>query len=197
MNIKASVGRPREFDEDEVMEKIMNLFWEQGYEGTGLSDIMKSTGLQKGSLYKAWGSKHGMYIRALAHYDRMAVDGAVTLLTSERPPFERITDFLSIPIIAAWDNQDWRGCFLCNASADHAALDEETRNLVQRGYGKMGRALAGAVTALQPDWAEDKVTQTAQHLLAVYSGLRVMARSAMPRATLENAREAALSTLRT
>lgn len=196
MNIKASVGRPREFDEDEVMEKIMNLFWEQGYEGTGLSDIMKATGLQKGSLYKAWGSKHGMYIRALAHYDRMAVDGAVKLLTSERPALERITDFLSIPIKAAWDDQDWRGCFLCNASADHAALDEETRNLVQRGYGKMGRALASAVSTLYPAWTEDKATQTAQHFLAVYSGLRVMARSAMPRAVLESARNSALTVLK-
>lgn len=197
MNMKASVGRPREFDEDEVMEKIMNLFWEQGYEGTGLSDIMKATGLQKGSLYKAWGSKHGMYIRALTHYDRMAVDGAVKLLTSDRPAMDRIGDFLSIPIKAAWDDKDWRGCFLCNASADYAALDEETRNLVQRGYGKMGRALARAVTSLHPGWSENKVTQTAQHLLSVYSGLRVMARSAMPRDTLENARTSALSTLRT
>lgn len=195
MSMKASVGRPREFDEDEVIEKIMNLFWEHGYEGTGLSDIMKVTGLQKGSLYKAWRSKHGMYIRALTHYDRMAVDGAVRLLTSERPAMDRLSDFLSIPINAAWNDQDWRGCFLCNASADHAALDEETRNLVQRGYGKMGRALGKAITALHPDWPEDKVTQTAQHFLAVYSGLRVMARSAVPRDTLENAKASALSAL--
>lgn len=197
MNTKASVGRPREFNEDEVMEKIMNLFWEQGYEGTGLSDIMKSTGLQKGSLYKAWGSKHGMYIRALTHYDNMVVDGGVKMLTSDQPAHTRLEAFMSAPINAAWDDQDWRGCFLCNASADHAATDEETRALVKRGYGKLERAISVAVSALHPEWEDAHVKQTAQHLLAVYSGLRVMARSAMPREFLENVRDSALSTVRT
>ena len=67
-------GRPREFDEADVLAKIMSLFWERGYEGTGLSDIMNATGLQKGSLYKAFGSKQDMYVRALTHYERLIVD---------------------------------------------------------------------------------------------------------------------------
>jgi len=42
-----NVGRLRKFDEDEIIEIIMSLFWKQGYEGTGLSDIMPATGLKK------------------------------------------------------------------------------------------------------------------------------------------------------
>ncbi len=58
------VGRPRGFDETKVLKKVMELFWSRGYEGTGLADIISSTGLAKGSLYKTFGNKQNMYIQA-------------------------------------------------------------------------------------------------------------------------------------
>jgi len=190
------VGRPREFDEDEVMSKIMGVFWQHGYEGTGLADIMKATGLQKGSLYKAFGSKHGMYIKALKQYEHMVVDGGVTMLTTstERPEI-RLKTFMSAPIEAAWKDRDWRGCFLCNASVDHAAMDDETRQQVKRGYEKLEKALRVPIAQIQPKWPTSKVAQMAQLLLSVYAGMRVMARSAVERQRLEGARDMALASV--
>ncbi len=187
------VGRPREFDEDEIISKIMGVFWKLGYEGTGLSDIMEATGLKKGSLYKAFGSKHGMYIRALKHYELMVVDGGVTMLTtSTEPPDVRLKTFMSAPIEAAWRENDWRGCFLCNASADHAAMDEITRQQVKRGYDKLEKALRLPIAEIQPEWSSEKVAKNAQLLLSVYAGMRVMARSAVERQRLEGAKDMAL-----
>ena len=190
-----SVGRPREFDEADVLTKIMSLFWEKGYEGTGLSDIMAVTGLQKGSLYKAFGSKHEMYVLALAHYEHLMVDAAANALKTDGDPVERIRAFLSAPIDAAWNRNDQRGCFLCNASADHAALDLETQALVIRGYAKLEAALRVAVSEVRADWPPPTVGQFAQLLLSVYSGLRVMARARVKRDRLEGARNAGLTLL--
>ena len=76
-------GRPREFDPDETLSKIMRLFWENGYEATGLSEITSVTGLGKASLYKAFGNKQSMYLKALKHYEGLMVDAAVAVLCSK------------------------------------------------------------------------------------------------------------------
>ena len=186
------VGRPREFDEEEVMTKIMNRFWKYGYEGTTLSDIISVTGLQKGSLYKAFGSKQNMYNLALGLYDRTVVKGAEALLTGNRPPLERIDAFLSFPIDAAFVNNDRRGCFLCNASSGYSGASPETLEQIQRGYKKLSRGLTAALEELRPLQSRENNAARTQMLLAVYSGLRVMARTAKTKQELEQARDSAI-----
>jgi AcrR family transcriptional regulator len=173
-----SPGRPRKFDEDETLSKIMQLFWENGYEATGLSDIIKVTDLGKASLYKAFGNKQSMYVKALSNYERLMVDGAVVVLRSrELAPLERIDAFLSSPIVAVRDNNDRRGCFLCNAAADRASLDEETGTLVRRGYDKMRAAIAHSLSEAFPNLPQQTINTRAEVVLTTYSGLRVMSRT--------------------
>ncbi len=189
-------GRPREFDPDETLSKIMHLFWEHGYEATGLSDITKATGLGKASLYAAFGNKQSMYLKALAHYDARVVEGAVRILRApDTAPLARIDAFLSAPLTALGDHADSRGCFLCNASADRAALDAQTATLVRTGYDKMRRAIVHALSQARPDMAQDARDQQAQLILTVYSGLRIMARSAKTLETLKPAKNAVMEIL--
>ncbi len=60
--------RPREFDTGEVISKITLLFWEKGFAGTSLDDIMRVTRLKKGSLYSSFGNKEKLFTLALKHY---------------------------------------------------------------------------------------------------------------------------------
>lgn len=196
--MSGQIGRPREFDEGEVLTDIMSAFWKTGYEGTGLAQITKVTGLQKGSLYKAFTDKHDMYVKALAHYEKNVVDGTVkSLISGKATPYKRIKAFLSAPINAAWNKDDWSGCFLCNASADYAAHDDDTRALVARGYSKLERALITPIAEIHPEWSKRKVEQNAQLCLTIYTGLRIMARAAVERKQLEGARDACLAMLNT
>ena len=64
------MGRPREFNEEEALAKIMDVFWARGFEGATVSDLMAATGLKKGSLYAAFGDKRAMYLKALALWIR-------------------------------------------------------------------------------------------------------------------------------
>ena len=190
------LGRPREFNEDDVLTDIMSVFWRNGYEGTGLAQIIKATGLQKGSLYKAFENKQDMYVKALAHYEKNIVDKAVkSLISGSEPPFERVKAFLSTPVKASFNESDRRGCFLCNASADFAAHDDETRALVARGYGKLERGLKAAIEQIHPDWTPYKLETSAQLCLSVYAGLRNMSRAALEKNRLEGARDACLEML--
>ncbi len=62
------VGRPREFDVEQVLDAAMKAFWANGYESTSLADLVSVTGLHKGSLYQAFGDKHSLFIQTLNRY---------------------------------------------------------------------------------------------------------------------------------
>ena len=63
-----TVGRPREFDPDEVLETAMELFWEHGFDGVSISDLTDATGINRRSLYAAFGSKEELFGRAVRRY---------------------------------------------------------------------------------------------------------------------------------
>lgn len=64
------MGRPRQFDEDQVLARAMVVFWEKGYDAASLADLQRATGLTKSSLYKAFESKEGLFRRVLDCYHR-------------------------------------------------------------------------------------------------------------------------------
>ena len=65
-------GRPREFDVDSALERAMELFWRQGYEGTSLADLTRELGLTRPSLYAAFDSKETLFLKALDLYEARA-----------------------------------------------------------------------------------------------------------------------------
>ncbi len=196
MRDPTTMGRPREFDEDEALLKIMEVFWAKGFEGTTLNDLVTATGLRKGSLYAAFGDKRAMYLKALTLYDRTAIDGAVRLLTGTGAPEKRIGEFLQSAIDAVAVQKDRRGCFLCNASVDQAMLDSETEHSVKVSLGRLGRALEEVLSELTVTSIEDERCHAiAQHLLSVYFGLHVLAKAGHPVRALKDAKKAALRTI--
>lgn len=62
------MARPREFDEDEVLDRALHVFWEKGFDAASLADLQQATGLTKSSLYKAFESKEGLFRRVLERY---------------------------------------------------------------------------------------------------------------------------------
>ena len=187
------LGRPREFDEDEALAKIMHVFWAKGFEGSSMSDLVAATGLRKGSLYAAFGDKRAIYLNALALYDRTAINEAVRVLTGTGTPRRRIGEFLQSAIDAVAIHNDRRGCFLCNASVDQAVLDLETGRSVKASLRRLGSALEVALLGLPAITIDDKRRHAeAQHILSVYFGLRVLAKAGYPVRALKDAKKAAL-----
>ena len=88
------MGRPREFDEDGVLERALHVFWRLGYEATSVTDLMEATGLAKGSLYKAFGDKRSLFLKALDRYlerGRDALRHTLTDAPTVREGLERFT----------------------------------------------------------------------------------------------------------
>lgn len=64
----SQLGRPREFDMDEALDRAVLVFWKRGYEGTSLTDLTAAMGISKPSLYAAFGNKEELFRRVLARY---------------------------------------------------------------------------------------------------------------------------------
>ena len=165
------MGRPREFDNDDVLTALQDVFWEHGYEGASYADIMKATGLKKGSLYAAFGDKRSLYLQALNKYDKGNVSDGVAMLRNEGlTGGERISALMQSLVDAAETKRGRWGCLLCNAAVDQAPFDVPTEKVVQASLQRMRDAIA---VALKDTKAADK----AELIWTAYFGGRVIIKS--------------------
>ena len=68
MRSRGLLGRPRAFDIEKALERALQVFWEKGYEGTSLSDLTEAMGVNRPSLYAAYGNKEALFRKALDRY---------------------------------------------------------------------------------------------------------------------------------
>lgn len=65
-----AIGRPRQFDTEKALDQALTLFWTKGFEGTSLMDLANAIGVNKPSLYAAFGSKEDLFFKALSLYQQ-------------------------------------------------------------------------------------------------------------------------------
>ncbi len=136
------VGRPREFDEREVLERALEVFWERGYEATSVADLLEATGLKKGSLYQAFGDKREFFLRALEHYVRRGEARVQARLEGEGPLRVRLREALSS---TCTDPNRKRGCFAVNCLVELAPHDPQVRALIARHFRSIERLVEAAI----------------------------------------------------
>ncbi|NUR84214.1 MAG: helix-turn-helix transcriptional regulator, partial [Nonomuraea sp.] len=88
------MARTREFDTDAAVERAMDVFWSRGYAATSIQDLVEATGVGRGSLYAAFGSKEGLYEAALLRYAARSGADRTRRLTRAAPVREVLCDLL-------------------------------------------------------------------------------------------------------
>ncbi|MEP3636836.1 MAG: TetR/AcrR family transcriptional regulator [Paracoccaceae bacterium] len=186
------MGRPREFDIDKAIERATDVFWDHGYEGASLPDLLNGMELTRGSLYKAFTDKRSLFLRVLELYERRTVQSAYDMLIDTTlPDGRKRIQSLFISVYQAVKAGDHRGCLLCSTAARPSAYDPEISKHTAAGLNLLR---TGIVRALKDspkhcDWDEGKRLRLADHLLTQYVGLRIIARSQVPMGILEHAGE--------
>jgi AcrR family transcriptional regulator len=99
----ATKGRPRSFDEDQAIEAAMRVFWEKSFEGTTMTDLTDATGLSRSSIHAAFGSKEGLFLKAVERYKSEQMGYIPKALAEPTLPraiealFRGMVNFLSVP----------------------------------------------------------------------------------------------------
>lgn len=166
----------RQFDEEAVLGKVLELFWIKGWQGTSMADLAEATDVQRGSLYHAYGSKERLFQLAFDRYaERVLAESREALdAPSARLALER---FFDVSITSMTADVPPRGCFTTKTAVDSDAIGEVMQKRVRDLLEQLEEVLAQALSrdalraslAVPPDRA-------AQAIIAFTRGLAVMER---------------------
>jgi len=105
-------GRQREFCKDEALDKAMKVFWKKGYVGASLADLTKGMGINKPSMYAAFGNKEQLFIQSMTHYMESYAKPHVEYLFADKPLEIRLKNYM-LSILDGQCREDTpKGCFV-------------------------------------------------------------------------------------
>ncbi|NWA25844.1 TetR/AcrR family transcriptional regulator [Pseudomonas gingeri] len=125
-------GRPRAYDPQTALQQALGVFWSTGYAGASLDSIATAAGMNRPSLYAAFGDKHALYIKAFEQYWAQAAAAVHAALTDSTLTLrEALLGFYEgqLSIYFSGDGQP-RGCFVIGTATTEAAEDREIRDLL-------------------------------------------------------------------
>ena len=173
------VGRPRQFDEEQVLDAAMKAFWANGYEGTSLADLVSVTGLHKGSLYQAFGDKHTLFVQTLNRYLQGIRQHKNQILNRAEKPLEGIHDVLHGFIdMSETDSSCPKGCMAVKSLVEMAPHDPEVQRIMEDHKAVMQASLENSLREAQAngELSKDKSPEMITALLMIFmDGLATLA----------------------
>ena len=137
-------GRPRKFNEEEVLERAMMFFWTHGFKKPGVSELLDHLGIARQSLYGTFGNKRALFIKAIKHYRTTRLSEALSLLEREGSPIENVKSTVGFFEKLALD-EGARGCLVANALVEFGDEDKEICELLDETLGLLEKGLKKAL----------------------------------------------------
>ncbi|WP_271896064.1 TetR/AcrR family transcriptional regulator [Candidatus Phyllobacterium onerii] len=180
------MARPREFDEHEVLEKAMKVFWQKGYEGASVYDLMEATGLKKSSIYKAFTSKQELFWRVNAVYQKDYL-GFIDVALAQSTPRAIAEAYLRGQADLHTEGAYPWGCFETNAALACSSDGEDIQQALVESRFNLQRKLAKAFQRTEfdgpmlPDATPD---DAAAYVVTLVQGMAVQAKGGVSRTEL-------------
>lgn len=191
-------GRPREFDDEAVIEAAMDVFWSHGYEATSAQELVERTGLGRGSLYNAFGSKQKLYHEALTRYQEHGIQAQSQILGGPGTVKERLRALMLWGIEGDLDPVKRRGCMGVFAALERSGKDPVVVQISRVYVNRLEQVLCHLFAVGQRNGEvspERSVLSQARAFLSSYYGLRVLGRAMPEREFLEDVMEGTLARL--
>ncbi len=197
-----NAGRKRTFEKDEALDKAMRVFWENGYSGTSLSDLTSELGVNKPSLYAAFGNKEKLFEASIGRY---MTEYAVPLSKSlsdaaDVPVKESLRAYLYNIIDLQTDSNSPGGCFFVKSHCESGGVGfpEEMSSLLTQMQVMNEEMLNNF---FETKLAEGQFSETAKikdltgYFMGVMYGLAVHARTGKTKEELQEIADFSLNML--
>jgi TetR/AcrR family transcriptional repressor of nem operon len=192
------MARTKDFDENEVLTKAIQLFWHKGYNGTSMQDLVDGLGISRSSLYDTYTDKHTLFVKALESYQNSGAAKIQEIINHSGSAKETIQKLLELATNDLMDDKQQKGCFMVNAEVEVAPHDAEVNNLVCKNDQQMEEAFYQVIKKGQ-DSGELKNQQDARALSRFIfnsvKGMRVTAKSTPDRSLFDDIIKLTISTL--
>ena len=169
----------KSFDEELALEKAMQVFWSKGFDSASMADLINETGVNRGSLYNAFGGKQPLFVRALLKYDRDMRMANLAQLEALDDPGRAIGEFFDIMVSETVADIGRKGCFLFNTVVESGSHDAQVNEIVANGLREIEGFFRRSIEVGQ---ARDEIRQDidaaskAKALLALALAIRVLGR---------------------
>lgn len=190
------MGRSKEFEESVVLQKAMELFWQQGYEKTSLNDLVEHMGIHRRSLYDTFGDKHTLFLKAIdcfSEFTKNRLNLGVLHAKTAKQAIQFIFDFM---IEESGDKS--LGCLFVNAATELAARDKEVEEKIKKAFMGLEHLIAECIRKGQQageircDYDAEFLAENLHNALL---GIRVLARTSASREKMKRIEEFSLSLL--
>ncbi|MCK8481664.1 TetR/AcrR family transcriptional regulator [Psychroserpens algicola] len=167
--------RPKTYNEQEVIEKAMNVFWKNGYETTSMQMLEKEMGINKFSIYSSFGNKQGVFLESLKCY-KAKVSAIFEKFKNASNGVDDIKQFFYDSISVNYNGDYQKGCFVTNTYNEFA--DSEVQEIKEQMCSFMDNLKGLIIEKLEIDGTKDKETimQQANFLLLAKHGLAAASR---------------------
>lgn len=192
------MARKKNFDETEVLEKALLLFWEQGYNATSIQDLVDHLGINRASIYDTWGDKHGLYLETLKHYRKFASTHLLKKLRSDKSAKEIVKDFLYDIVEDSVKDKTRKGCFLSNSATELGNCDQTIHDMFSENRVKMEAVLNELIKEGQEQGEFSTRHSSEAYARFVFNtagGLRTLAKGTISEKELNEVVDVALSAL--
>jgi TetR/AcrR family transcriptional repressor of nem operon len=171
--------RAKSFDETEVLERAMELFWKRGFHATSIRDLVEHLGINRASLYDTFGDKEQLFQRAFAHYRVINQGQFDQLLQAHGSVRDGIKALFEAAIRKAAADPDARGCFAVNCATEMAASDAVLQSMLSENKLAFEQSFAEYLRRgiERGELSEQKDPEAlAMMLFTLYNGLEVIAK---------------------
>ena len=187
------MARPREFDEQVVLDRALATFWSKGFDGTSVEDLVESTGLGRASLYGAFGDKQQLFNRVLDHYLAKA-DAMDSVPAASLPAREALSTLTASWVSGMCPKEGPRGCFLSMAGTSGASA-QFVRDTLLRAVATRQKLLTKIIARGQQSGelrSKADPAALARFLLVVQQGVSTAARAGLTQRELAGAMKEAV-----
>ncbi|WP_022830457.1 TetR/AcrR family transcriptional regulator [Mucilaginibacter oryzae] len=192
------MARTKDFDEEEVLRKAICIFWNKGYNGTSMQDLVDGLGISRSSMYDTFTDKHTLYVKSLERYQKAADEQVCNLIKSAPGAKAAIKRLLELTVNDLIGDDQQKGCFMVNAEIELASHDDCVKDVICRSVQQMEEAFYMAIVKGQQS-GEIQTRQDARALARFISntikGLQVSAKSIKERAFFDDIIKTTLSVL--
>ena len=181
-------GRPRAYEPDVALGKALDLFRKDGFAATSLDDLSAATGMNRPSLYGAFGDKRELFIKSYQRYREDARAAMAGIFRDELPIRKRLARIYAVALDIYLSGDSPRGCFTVMTAASEAVSDPDIRAMVLEGFAELDKAFAACFRRAKekgelPASADPAVL--AQLASATIHTIAIRARARTPRKELE------------
>jgi TetR/AcrR family transcriptional repressor of nem operon len=183
------MARTKEFDTDEVLSKAINLFWDKGYNGCSMQDVVDGLGLSRSSIYETFGDKRQLFLEALKKYQYEGLKALEEDINTTSDIRQSLTKVFESVIPQSQDSPLQKGCFMVNSAVELACQDPEIAEIVRVNRLEVEDILCKAIEKGQQSGQLASTLDPrsiARFIYTSLSGIRVTARSGTDRKTLED-----------